>query len=439
MDRTRLPSSFEDQLLLKQRLKSTIASMDGPTLHRRCLPLLRCDRDRFCQAVLQIVEDLNTDELRHWSEEFSMSLRSLRTERQAAETTPKLAVAAVSDFGEPPEAISEFEVAASVDVVEDYVEEVVLHQLIPLVAPSAQLAARRSGGETISDFPIPEAYSDDPTNVPVWDVFLGSQPDADTDDQSQNYVSAGQWLAVQQELRTKDFAIEQLQRQLGFEQSRDEWLMSEVHWREKRERHITSLAWRDACSAEVFNEVDQAVNTFMGEDRLVEDMYCLHGQDWWTSEAEAIHGLFSDITSRGLQDHTELTDIDRMEYNAYLKPMLEKFLKSFNTRRSDAEELQSSIVQEMKKHHTKVRNRLLATAMPFEDSTSLSSNETLNDTISEDLVYRGQGMSLLHSNAEGENASLPDQRPDVGSTGEWSSTLPTHAPSTCSCEPWDSE
>lgn len=370
---------------LKQKVKCTIASMDYYTLQSQCLPLLCSSAELWRQAVAYIVEHMNMDELTQWDQALdegqeATSVRPIGSTKEAAcRLMRHAATAAVSDFGEPPEADTEIECAPPEDAFAEYSEDIFHHCfLAPVAAYSAASATHWPDEEDIRDVLPAEALSDDPTFncFPRWDTLLAEK------------VSPGHWLAVQQELRTKDFVLNQLERQLGFEQGRDEWLMSEWHWREKRERHIINLTLQESSCEMVFEHVGQAVNMFMGEDQHVEDTYCKQGNNYWMSEAQSTHVLFNDIQQKSVQDSAGLTDYDREEYDAHMQPVLLDLLTNFNTRRSDAQRQQLSIVQQMQKHHKKVRKRLLASAIASlgDNNGSISSSDAPQEIMNENSI-----------------------------------------------------
>lgn len=220
----------------------------------------------------------------------------------------------------------------------------------------------------LSDYPSPEASSSEQWHIEISEYPFDARNSRDRDSwwcraSMASETSRGFSMATQQEMKMKDFTIGQLTRQLGFERGRGEWLTTEQHWRERRERHVKCFSSRPgtAINSRRMQDVRTEVDRFMGEDHLVEESYRSNSSNFWLDEASSLDALFHDIEMQTAYLRSEMTEDEALEYEERLMAAFRHLKENFNARRSEAARHQSEEMQVLHKHHDKVRKRHLFT------------------------------------------------------------------------------
>lgn len=339
------PTEQEDRVR-KQVLRWAISKMNEVHLQYLSAMLVCSSGDLLRQAMMYAVDILSGEELLKWEE---------ATDKAAAEEIPELRkndlgpavtgnLPLLSDFPVPEEDPEEFGLALE-DLLSQNDQDVV--------------------GTELSDFPAPEAHSSDPDGAlfTLWDCF----PSQWVENQEYGFdncwpteVSRGRWLAEQQELRTKDFMMSQLERQLEFERGRGDWLTSELTWRELREGRVTVLAQKQTTGLEKDVESDMLeVGQFLDEDLRLQHAFTSQTASFWSCEANSTKSLRCDLEQQVLKDRCLLDDTDRAEYDQHLITVFHGLRHSFESRRFEAREHQRIMSSALQMHHGKVRDRHL--------------------------------------------------------------------------------
>lgn len=178
--------------------------------------------------------------------------------------------------------------------------------------------------------------------------------------------SKGQWLAMQQELRMKDFVVQQLERQLGFERGCDKWLATESTSMERRREQL------GFCAAECEGAFDRsrqvlacmAANSEIEvESKRTEDTYVTRNEGWWHSEAEFVKALYQRVEVQSTADLSDMSERDRVAYHEYIQPLVQKLVTTFNTRRFQAEQFREQRLRALQQHHEDLLRRHMSSAM----------------------------------------------------------------------------
>jgi hypothetical protein len=321
-----VPTEQEDRVR-KQVLRWVISKMNEVHLQYLSKKLVCSSGDLLRQAMMYAVDILSGEELLKWEE---------ATDKAAAEEFPELRK---NDLG--PAVTGNLPLLSDVPVPEDVV------------------------GSELSDFTAPEAHSSDPDGAlfTLRDCF----PSQWVENQEYGFdncwpteVSRGRWLAEQQELRTKDFVMSQLERQLEFERGRGDWLTSELTWRELREGRVTVLAQKQTTGLEKDVESDMLeVGQFLDEDLRLQDAFTSETASFWSCEANSTKSLRCDLEQQVLKDRCVLDDTDRAEYDQHLITVFHGLRHSFESRRFEAREHQRIVSSALQMHHGQVRSRHL--------------------------------------------------------------------------------
>jgi hypothetical protein len=192
-----------------------------------------------------------------------------------------------------------------------------------------------------------EDYSDDKTNG------MGSHVDVSR--------LTSKVLVLRQGLRLKDFSIRQLERQLGFERSCDDWLVSEKISQEYREEQISRLADELPNGMDAHRRVGRAVEALQGDDERLEELYLQHSSGWWRSEAHCVQVACRDMELGRDHDLDTLCHDDRVSYGRHIQEFTRNLLGSFTTRRHQAQQLYENKLQILRSQHNTVRQRYLHT------------------------------------------------------------------------------
>jgi len=395
----------EDSQRAKLCLRHLIAAMDAPALFTKAVQLLAGSIKLLRRTMSQLVDDLSDDELHRWKQALSgsdsgawgvvsplllsdfappeadcnqedqevdpeMLCPTYGTEGDEADSVPvcrflsnrfDTSQVSISDFA-PPEADCDEEREddeypdedEAVDDSESSVADAWNWQLARLEALAGSTlvtdSAAMAGHSPLLElspmgFEAPNAW-----------IVRGVHP-ANVGD-----VSFAHRLAVEQVARMKDFAICQLERQLGFERNRDEWLTSLEVWREQCEHVIGQLVCDMPCDLdppEAFHFADTTVRGFLCEDKRMEDEYASHSSRWWHVEAESVQCFCSDIEEQSTAQRACMSADDRSAYDACLWPSAQTFVSSFNIRRNKAAQSEVNRSQELQKYHYQVWQRLL--------------------------------------------------------------------------------
>lgn len=182
-----------------------------------------------------------------------------------------------------------------------------------------------------------------------------------------SFALRGHWLALQQELRMKDFVVQQLQRQLGFEQGCGRWLASERLIMEQRgEEQLHYLA-----VANGFHQgpilTDLGVEEIEADGRRTEDTYMRHSAGWWHSEAQSVETLSRMVEMQSTADQVRLGEEDRTAYRSYISPIVASLQQTFNTRRRDAERIRLERLRVLKQEHGELLQRHVRSAHAMHD------------------------------------------------------------------------
>lgn len=273
---------------LRQRLLGSIATMDAQALHTQGNELFRGCPELFKMALLHAMGYAGGAELRRW--EHVLGSCSDGEKEQEDTSTHVVQTATVVAHAVP---------VATVEVVASAVR----HN-----------ARNRSRGGCVGK-----------TAAGVASTSAAAAAAAAV----ANSVSQGQWLALQQELRMKDFVVWQLERQLGFERGCDEWLVAEC-WREEQE-----------------DESDgNTPNSFASQSAC-----------WWRLEAQCVRSLYDRVDLQSTTDQSRLTVQDRADYFAHLQPLVDQVVRAFNVRRVEAERTTERRLRELKRHRDNVSHR----------------------------------------------------------------------------------
>lgn len=347
------------------------------------------------QAMLYAVGFLSVDELMKWEEianhehantnssaasrhhvsGATKTVKSPRARRALLPKLPDFAIPELSDFAVPEEDTDECGTAHGYEWVESALEfdsgtwEVQEFEIEIEAPPSCEPDACHGGFDVALDFPIPKDLLPQLTIPAARQIFGLPQ------------VSQGHWLAVTQELKMKEFAIRQMDRQLDFERRRADWLMSEIRWRERRECHISSFTQGGFVDELALENGLMAVNDSLGEDHRVQDSYASNSSSFWSVEASWMEALCSEIHMESIEDHS-LSESDRLEYYRHLTPAFRGLRKSFKSRRFQADQHQCEALQQIQKHHDKVRSRHLRALSGVSDLAS--SGRVNSDSRTED-------------------------------------------------------
>lgn len=213
--------------------------------------------------------------------------------------------------------------------------------------------------------------------------------DADPAEEVWESVTNGRWLALKQEMKMKDFRNDQMGRQIDFERHRTAWLESERSWREDRERRMDVLAyeaqpqhidepictrtmrtdeiWRGQSPtdnrAESREHGYQAIDVFFGEDVSLESSYMRNSQAFWDVEANSMRSHEDDMLAQSEQDQVYMSTAERQEYENSLDNAFETMRAGFEEQRTEAHKNANQVVQDLSKHHDKVRWRHLQNMM----------------------------------------------------------------------------
>jgi len=188
----------------------------------------------------------------------------------------------------------------------------------------------------------------------------------------------------------KDFLNHQMVRQLGFERHRTAWLESERDWREDRERCVHGLVnkiqnddeqiwtgqiptdeiWRGQIPTDDHAETVQngykAINVFLGEDVDLETSYMRNSQAFWNVEANSVREQADSMTAQSEQDQIGLSANERRQYDVELQTVFRGLRAGFEEQRTDACQNEKQVVQDLSKHHDKVRWRHMQSMMSEE-------------------------------------------------------------------------
>lgn len=241
----------------------------------------------------------------------------------------------------------------------------------------------------LSDYPSPEASSPEQWHIEISEYPSDARDSRDRDSwwcraSMASETSLGFSMATQQELKMKDFIIGQLRRQLGFERGRGEWLASEQHWRERRERHVKCFSSRssNAFNSRRMQDVRSEVDRFMGEDHHVEESYRSNSSNFWLDEASSLDALFHDIEMQAAHMRSKMTEDEALEYEERLMAAFRQLKDDFNARRSEAARHQSEEMEVLHKYHDKVRKRHLFTI------AQIGQESSSDDSADEDVPTR---------------------------------------------------
>eukprot|EP00929_Paragymnodinium_shiwhaense_P070467 TRINITY_DN35685_c0_g1_i1.p1 TRINITY_DN35685_c0_g1~~TRINITY_DN35685_c0_g1_i1.p1 ORF type:complete len:472 (+),score=99.45 TRINITY_DN35685_c0_g1_i1:103-1518(+) len=177
-------------------------------------------------------------------------------------------------------------------------------------------------------------------------------------------ISMGQWLALQQELRLKDFLIFQLERQLNFERGCDGWFESNSWVREQREEQLHTYTEGNSGgedNADAQARAGMAVDEYENEDERAEHLLRQRSAGWWDGEAETVRRQYEGMEHQCSMDQAKLGEDEREEYNWHMKYLVEEMVDSFKTRRETQERSQETRITTWRQHHDRVRQRHLQT------------------------------------------------------------------------------
>lgn len=179
-------------------------------------------------------------------------------------------------------------------------------------------------------------------------------------------TTSRQWLLLQHELRVKDFGIQQLERQLGFERKLDAWFMSELTRREMCEDRMSDIVARHCEQENRLWLEELAADALLGEDRRVEENLWSQGVSWWLCEAGSTQEMARGIEQQSFEDQARLDPRDRAEYRSEVSGIACKLVNSFRARRFSAEMLQSERVQRLRERNDMARGKRLRHVMSAE-------------------------------------------------------------------------
>jgi len=153
----------------------------------------------------------------------------------------------------------------------------------------------------------------------------------------------------------KDFVVQQLERQLGFERGCDKWLATESTSMERRREE--QLGFCAAACEGAFDLSRQVLagmaanNEIEVESKRTEDTYVTRNAGWWHSEAEFVKALYQRVEVQSTADLSDMSEQDRVAYHEYIQPLVRKLVTTFNTRRFQAEQFREQRLRALQQHH----------------------------------------------------------------------------------------
>lgn len=338
----------------KVRLRVMIAGLDAGSLRSQGAKFFSESSELIRQALIFALDFVSADELVRWEQMLERSDKTSDIGGQIKSCTIEATFAAC----EEPE-----QVAVPVRVVRPLaVKAVDAVEAAPVIVES-EVRGREvidSNDANLLDLWIQE----DTFDPPDWSLeHLSAEDIYDVYEWPAGQVSRGTWLAAQQELRLKDFAMQQLERQLGFERGCYQWLESTLRTRECREEQVGYLAHDVMEDAEALHVAGIAVQKFRGEDRWTEDVLLSQNSVWWRTEAKTVETLQEGMQSQLFDDHAGLTTQDRQMYDAHVAPQIDRIVRDFECRRGKAEQWSQERVHDLHDHHSLVLQRHLSTLL----------------------------------------------------------------------------
>lgn len=200
--------------------------------------------------------------------------------------------------------------------------------------------------------------------------------------------SQGQWLALQQELRMKDFVVRQLERQLGFERGVEELLVAQCDSRDRFcEEQVDFLA--EKLQGEFDSTGMSAVDAMDHTDKQIEDTFIQRNVCWWQSEAQSVRSMYENVESQSNADQAQLSDQDKTMYFVHLQRLVDTTVRAFNLRRMEAETSGKRRLKTLKDNHAERLHRHIWAVMSCERREMPQAPMLQRDAIERSCLHGG--------------------------------------------------